>query len=214
MTTFAPSMLCPTTGATLLREGSRARTSPSPTATERGWEAKDRPSGSQCWGSLDEHDPLTSLSRTVLTSSIWGSKFVSLAWSRTVTPQGRLLFRLRGWARGTSGNGASSLPSGLVPTITAWEANRAAGRPSHHKAYSTTKNGTVRWRNKKGSTSFVGLAPTLRAMIAKPESKFRAKHDGHRSNIVGWIRDSESDPVYLNPSFAETFMGYPKDWTA
>lgn len=186
-----------------------ARTSAKPTTARSGWREPDRDSGFKCFELLSKSNPLSSLLKTCLLSCKWGSTFVSLAWNPQVTPHGRSVFQLRVLGHGTEGNESSS----LVPTITARESTRGAGRPNLE--YVTTKNGTVRLANKDAqTTSFVGLAPTL---VAQADSKGRPRNrwNGHgdRSNVTSWLRDSESDPVYLNPNFAEVFMGFPMGWT-
>jgi hypothetical protein len=100
----------------------------------------------------------------------------------------------------------------LVPTLTAWEAARSGS--AQRDSYFTTETGTVRHRNKAGSSSFVGLIPTLTAQSGNGTGRkpFAASQD-YRSNCTEAVRECENDPLYLNPNFAEIFMGYPSGWT-
>lgn len=191
-------------------EDFHARTSAKPIMALKGWREPDQDSGFKCFELLSRSNPLSSLLKTCLLSCEWGSTFVSLAWSPQVTPHGRLVFQLRVSGHGTEDNESSS----LVPTITAWESTRGAGRPN--LKYVTTKSGIVRLANKDATTtSFVGIAPTLLARDANGRNNTRDERygpNGHRANATSWFRTSESDPVYLNPNFAEIFMGFPAGW--
>ena len=213
MTTLQLSMELDTGGeSTCLAVDSHVRILVAPIRGRQGWMVPDRGSSLKCLGLLNKRDPLLSLLKTCVTSSIWGSTFVCLAWRPLVTRQRRLLFLLQVSARGTEETESLS----LVPTLTAWECNRCAGRPGQSSNYTTTDSGTVGWRNKQGSTSFVGLAPTLLAHDQNGRNQTRAERKGansHRGNATSFFRASESDPVFLNPSFAEIFMGFPEGWT-
>jgi len=75
-------------------------------------------SGQRCFGSLQESVPIECLVKTLLESSRWGSTLCYLTWNRSVTPAGRLLFRLRPSAPPTAGI-ASGFSQSMWPTPTA-----------------------------------------------------------------------------------------------
>jgi len=101
----------------------------------------------------------------------------------------------------------------LMPTLTAWESARS--RSSQTQTYYRTETGTVRHRNKAGTSSFIGLIPTISASEGKgaARKRFAGSEEYRSSKTAEGLRECESDHLYLNPNFAEVFMGYPEGWT-
>ncbi len=199
-------------------------------------------SGLQCLKLSPQYGPVGSVLKTLLGSMVWSSTVCSLIWRRRATPSGFVWFQLVPLTHGTDETGFGLLPTMtvfdmaktkptasslhkqgsmhsmtlmdvmLLPTRSAWEAGR--GRAAKDTYY-TTETGTVRHRNKAGSSSFVGLIPTITANENKGSgrARFAGSPEYRGAKASEALRASESDPIYLNPNFAEVFMGYPQDWT-
>jgi hypothetical protein len=116
------------------------------------------------------------LAKMLLASSAWHSTRCYLTWKHRTTPQKRLLFQLAVKTPGTD-----EIGSGLWLTPTASD-----GKMSKKKTENlyVTENGTIRLRNKAGSSSNAGLAnqvlffPTPRASSAMNENMESIRNRG------------------------------------
>lgn len=200
-------------------------------------------SGLQCFMLYPIAGPLGLLARTLMGSLTWSSTVRLLAWKVSATQSGRLRYQLAPLMRGTSGTAFGLLPTMtvldvaktrpwassqhregsmhsmtlmdvmLLPTLTAWESARSGSAQT--QTYYRTESGTVRHRNKAGNSSFIGLIPTISASEGKGAARkpFAGSPEYRSSKTSEGLRECESDHLYLNPSFAEVFMGYPSGWT-
>ena len=110
--------------------------------------------------------------------------------------------------------------SALLPTPTASDASQGAVIGKNDQFY-MTKTGMPRKVNASGIDGSVGLArlvrllPTLTASEYIPTAKNRYMGSQHfrGSKTSEGLRTTSSDPIYLNPSFAEAMMGFHQGWT-
>ena len=107
-------------------------------------------SGKKCLELLQRLNRPMLLAKMLLASSAWHSTRCYLTWKHRTTPQKRLLFQLAVKTPGTD-----EIGSGLWLTPTASD-----GKMSKKKTENlyVTENGTIRLRNKAGSSSNAGLA--------------------------------------------------------
>ncbi len=157
---------------------------------------------------------LRTLLGSLLLTEDWSSTRCFLSWKPwgTKSPR-RALFLLAPWMPRTR-----DCESGLLPTLTAFDATAGniAGTEypgSSHAEKLTqrlhrTQNGTIRRKNHNGSTSNLGLLPTLIARDWKDQSELK----------LLW-RSMGTEPLprnlgpSLTPNFCEAYMGYPIGWT-
>ena len=183
---------------TLCAEDSRARTYPV-RVSSRGSTGSVRASGTKCLELLHRRDPLGLLLKTLLTSSLWGSTLVSLAWKPRATPQGRLLFQLQQSVLSTEGSDVFLL-----------------GTPTTNDAKNSL---TESQRNRR--TLSAHLLPTPAASQAhKPlRNMAPSEADGtHGLMLVGAFGDGLEQETgergWLNPCFVEMMQGFPPGWTS
>src|SRR5574343_767980 len=161
-------------------------------------------SGKKCleWSMMLNRPSL--LAKMLLVSSGWHSTRCYLTWKYRVTPQKRLLYQLAVKMRGIKEIGCRLL---LTPTA-------SDGIMSKKKTENLfiTENGTVRLRNKAGSSSNAGLANQV-LFLPTPTTQ-DAKNNGSQSQ-----QERNSLPLNaiaggkLNPQWVEWWMGYPIGWT-
>ena len=172
-------------------------------------------SGQKCFESYSKHSPLGSLVKTLLTSLIWHSPARRLTWKVKATPCSHLLFQLA-----PSAHPIDVTESGLLPTPMASDALQGAIIGKNDKFF-ITKTGMPRKINGQGTSGSVGLARLARLLPTMGANEFRgagkkryvgSKHF-HGAKMSEGLRTTSTDPIYLNPSFAEIVMGFPPRWT-
>jgi hypothetical protein len=172
-------------------------------------------SGRKCFESFSKRSPLGLLVKTLLTSSIWHSPARRLTWSMKATPCSHLLFQLVPSAHPTD-----ETECGLLPTPMASDATQGAIIGKNDQYY-ITKTGMPRKINGQGTAGSVGLARLARLLPTMGANEFKG---ANRNRYVGskhfrgakmseGLRTTSTDPIYLNPSFAEIVMGFPPGWT-
>jgi hypothetical protein len=108
----------------------------------------------------------------------------------------------------------------LLPTVVASDANQGAIIGKNDQFYMTS-TGMPRKVNGKGTDGSVGLArlarllPTMTASEHKGSGKDRyvGSKNFRGAKMSEGLRTTSTDPIYLNPSFAEVIMGFPLGWT-
>jgi hypothetical protein len=126
-----------------------------------------------------------------------------------------LYYLLSPWVPSTSAKEYS-----LLPTMTASDATIGAiiGKEDE---YRLNQSGTLRKHNSTGASGSIGLTRTLKLMPTLTASEWkgvtRSRFLGspayRTDNLASAFRRSESDLAYLDPDFAEAFMGFPTGWT-
>lgn len=172
-------------------------------------------SGRRCFESFSKRSPLGLLVKTLLISPIWHSPVRKLTWSMKATPCSHLLFQLV-----PSEHPTDVTEFGLLPTPMASDASQGAIIGKNDQYY-ITKTGMPRKINGQGTSGSVGLArlarllPTMGANEFKGASRNRYVGSKHfrGAKMSEGLRTTSTDPIYLNPSFAEIVMGFPRGWT-
>ena len=167
-------------------------------------------SGKKCLELYRRFNQPMLLAKMLLESSVWHSTRCFLTWKHRTTPQKRLLSQLAVKMRGTK-----EIECGLWLTPTASD-----GLMSKKKLDNLyiTENGTVRLRNKQGTSSNAGLAnqvlffPTPMASDGKTAYQ-GTNRQGKQVNLETHIRNTMQTSGKLNPEWVEWFMGYPIGWT-
>ena len=83
----------------------------------------------------------------------------------------------------------------------------------------TVTRDSVNMRTKKyaqgGTPLPLALLPTISATEYKgaPKNRYKASKDFHGAKMSEGLMTCKEDPIYLNPSFAEVVMGFPRGWT-
>jgi hypothetical protein len=185
-------------------------------------------SGRKCIESYLRFSQVTSLVKMLLGSSIWNSTLVFLTWKQSVTPAGRLLFRLVPSMPSTEG-----IESGFLPTPTA-TANQACPSMQKHAA-----NRRLMWATPAASNG--GAINPERAEDGwEWTGQYWKKPDGrkHQTNLLDqarmmptpiahWSKETGApseknlnSPTLasefggrLNPEWVEWLMGFPVGWT-
>lgn len=188
-------------------------------------------SGLICCELYKRSDPVGSLVRMLLASSVWRSTRCYLTWKVSATPAKRLLFRLVPSTPHTDGIG-----SPLWPTVCATEARqglqiRRDGKKGTQVSLSTavrlwptptasdcgrtainpvlTANGTVRHLGKNGKQSFARL-DAVAAMFPTPTAHCEqspCKHGEGSPDLATLVGGQ------LNQTWVEWLMGFPVGWT-
>lgn len=155
-----------------------------------------------------------------ISAEVWNSSLCSLKWKASVTPFGRLLFRLVPRTHVTSEN-----DSGLWPTPRASDGEKGGPNQSMHgkpglcqqaTLYPTPVVSTGHYNtNHNGSRrlSLHGMAQQgmLPTPLARDARSFKGAQRGQNSE--------GGDPLTvrvggsLNPDWVEWLMGYPRGWT-
>lgn len=173
-------------------------------------------------------DPPDSWVRTLLGTSIWGSMTCYLTWRKSVTPRGRLLFRLVPSTPRTAGigsglwptpdtpSGGRAMPEGTTPTgrtpdgrkVTVglenaarmWPTPRAEFDSGRHRGEPDTLHSAVK-------AEPMGLRRTPQARDWKgPQG---GAYKGESMDLPGEV---ESKGLKLNSAWVSRMMGYPDDW--
>lgn len=227
-------------------------------------------SGQRCSELYRRSDPVGSLVRMLLESSVWRSTRCYLTWKTSATPARRLLFRLVPSMPRTEEIGAPFWPTpttqetehpdmvlkngrreakngnthsvGLADAVRMWPTPSATdcGRTKINPV--TTKNGTIRHRNKTGGQSYARLDavaamfPTPTARDCKGANSVEHLATGnHVDQLCNMVRlypaptahcaqtpcvHGEGAPDLatrvggqLNPTWVEWLMGFPIGWT-
>ena len=177
-------------------------------------------SGRKCCELLRTSDPLGSLVRTLLESSVWRSTRCLLTWKPQGTKQGRLLFRL---APSTPRTGETDAQ--LFPTVRAMESGcyQYSQGKHDHPVLIVKLWPTPAARDYKGANSTEHLMRTG-----------RKNHTSQLSNMVKLfptpLGNAGAGPSHppgrqgapdlqseiggqLNPDWVEWLMGFPVGWT-
>lgn len=182
---------------TLFPEVSPANLSPAPGSDEA--QRMTAISGRKCSELYASCDPVGSLVRMLLASSIWRSTRYLLTWKAKVTPRGRLYYQLAASMRRT---GDTALQS--------WPTPRAS-----------SGSGPSMAPHRQGGADLqtaVAIYPTPRASDSKGSGAAGSKsaeHDRKRGNLKGvvmYLQDAETG-AQLNPDWVEWLMGFPPGWT-
>jgi len=149
---------------------------------------------------LDLYAQNSSCWKTLLVSCLstteWNSTVCFLNWKHSVTPQGRLLFRLV-----PSMPDTDEIGSGLWPTPTVQDAAKATRR--------------FREDHQNNLTAIASLIPTPSASNAKGAVKNRIPGtDNYRTNLDEWAENAPGASGRLNPAWVEWLLGFPTGWSA
>ena len=122
--------------------------------------------------------------------------------------------------------GRGSLKGVLLPTLTNSYGTRYMGNNPTMKGAllpTLTINGNY---NYKGASKTSGdgiitvlkkhaLLPTISATEYKgsPKNRYKGSMDFRGARMSEGLRTCKKDPIYLNPSFAEVVMGFPRGWS-
>ena len=165
-------------------------------------------SGLRCSELYKRQSPLGLLVRTLLGSSIWGSKIVFLTWKPKGTKSRRLLFQLVPSTPPTEGTGCGLWPTPRAQTI-------------ENKMERLTPQGRL---SEDGSQRFgLNLLDAVR-MWPTPRTKGMCGGTGNFEQMkkiedAGIITETERKQMtagnggQLNPAWVELLMGYPLGWT-
>ena len=83
----------------------------------------------------------------------------------------------------------------------------------------TVTRDSVNMRTKRYAQGGTPLPLALLPTIGKNEykdtaqSRYKGSKDFHGAKMSEGLRTCKKDPIYLNPSFAEVVMGFPRGWT-
>jgi len=122
-------------------------------------------SGRKCYESFGRFSRVTSLAKMLLVSSRWNSTVAYLTWKQSVTPAGRLLFRL-----------VPSMPStdeteyGFLPTATATANQAAPSMQKHAGCRRLTGGGRIHANANSASEQGRGLSSGVHAQDADSDS--------------------------------------------
>ena len=166
-------------------------------------------------------DPPDSWVRTLLGTSIWGSMTCYLTWKKSVTPAGRLLFRLVPQAPRTVG-----IASGFWPTPDTPSGGRTMPRgttstgktPDGRKVTVGLENAARMWPTPRvvsaargpNATGGPNLGEAVR-MYGTPRAIY-GEHAGmtDESHLTG--QAGATGNLKLNSAWVSRMMGYPDDW--
>lgn len=160
-------------------------------------------------------DPPDSWVRTLLAISTWGSMTCYLTWKKSVTSQGRLLFRLVPSAPHTAG-----IASGFSPL---WPTSNVAGggntcELTPHKGHYLRPSGE---KAHLGLDQAARMWPTPRASPNENRSMKRAPsvaEGKHGEVLAEEACEAERDQgtyipgMKLNSAWVSRMMGYPDSW--
>src|SRR3990167_421961 len=110
----------------------------------------------------------------------------------------------------------------LIPTITRADGTRGN---THYMGENPTIRGallpTLR-ANKIGGNQLLNMADTMRVSLptiganefrGSGRKRYKGSRDFHCAKMSEGLRTSSTDPVFLNPCFAEKIMNFPLHWT-
>ena len=161
-------------------------------------------SGRKCVELLSKRNPLTSLLKMLLVSSIWHSTRSVLTWKPKTTPRGRLYLELQVSMPRTEGN-----ESGVSPNVWATP-NASDSYNPNMKDDHDLKKGYLRGQ--------VQMWPTPSTRDHKGGYQGGRIRNGRVSMdtldvAVQATSNQEKTQASLNPTWVEGLMGYPKGWT-
>jgi hypothetical protein len=151
-------------------------------------------------------DPPDSWARTLLAISTWGSTTCYLTWKKSVTPAGRLLFRLVPSTPRTAGIGSGLWPTPDVP-------NGGRGIPKDAVRQGNTIYTADGRKVQEGLANAVKLRPTPQAHDVTTRGNTMADHHHYPhdlANAVIWEQPPAG--MKLNSAWVSRLMGYPDDW--
>lgn len=170
--------------------------------------------------------------------SVWTP--YSMTWKLRITPAGRSLYQLARLAHRTKEIGSGLLPTPQASDATT---GAIIGKDDQFYMTKTGMPRKINRNGKDGSVGLARLmillptlraskiegyassnySPTLHQMLLptcsanehKGSSKKRYLGSPHfrGAKTSEALRNCETDKIYLNPSFAEAMMGFPKGWT-
>lgn len=154
-------------------------------------------SGQRCAASLPKSDPLGYSLRMLLESSIWGSMTCYLTWRKSVTPRGRLLFRLVPSTPRTAGIG-----SGLWPTPDTPSGGRTM--PEGTTPTGKTPDG---WKVTVGLENAARMWPTI-TLNGNYNRVGASQTSGEGLATAVGVQPG----LKLNSAWVSRMMGYPDGW--
>lgn len=172
-------------------------------------------SGRKCLELYQNSDPLGSLVRMLLESSIWRSTRCLLTWKAKVTPRGRWYYQL---AASTPRTEDTASQLWATPNTMDYLPQRSP--EALRRQAETSRKGRKRPANLREQVcaETVRLWPTPRASDSKGSGAAGSKsaeHDRKRGNLKGvvmYLQDAETG-AQLNPDWVEWLMGFPPGWT-
>jgi len=180
------------------------RANPTATAGKRKAVWTNALYGLKCTDYSTSPCPVGLLSRMLLASSRWNCYTSSLTWKLWVTPCNHSLFRLVQSGHGTNGN-----EPGLLPTVSAYDAQQRHNRKDTGNMENVPTNALL------GRT--IGkLLPTVDANCGERGGQNPERIDAYRNftiNDAVRATPGQKDGLRLSPAFAEWMMGYPEGWT-
>lgn len=173
-------------------------------------------SGLRCLESFGRFSRVTSLARMLLGSSTWNSTIAYLTWKQSVTPAGRLLFRLVPSMPSTEGT-----EFGSSPRIWSTPAASQGGAVNPEREAEGWEWSGQYWRKpdgRKHQTSLVDqvkMYPTPQAHLSK-EGGYPAEYRRNTLSLTAEAQIADGLPPAsgsLNPEWVEWLMGFPEGWT-
>lgn len=172
-------------------------------------------SGRKCLELYQNSDPLGSLVRTLLGSSIWRSTRCLLTWKAKVTPRGRWYYQL---AASTPRTEDTALQLWATPNTMDYLPQRSP--EALRRQAETSRKGRKRPANLREQVraETVRLWPTPRAADSTgtgAAGSKSAEHDLERQNLKGVVMytPGAAPGEQLNPDWVEWLMGYPIGWS-
>ena len=147
---------------------------------------------------LPNSGPPSSWVRTLLGTSRWGSMLCYLTWKKSVTPHGRLLFRLVPSAPHTAGIGSGFW--GTPTTRDYKDTGDMTNVPENGLLGRQVLNDARMWPTPRASEN------ELRSNGRTP-SQEAGKHGLYLSSEAG-----QTSSMKLNSAWVSRMMGYPDDW--
>lgn len=143
----------------------------------------------------------------LLLTTAWHSRIVALHWKMKVTKCNRLLFQLAPSMPRTGETGYGLL---LTPSVMEMSTGGTGEK-------FVTSTGTIRRKNKNGTTSNLGLSHQI-AMLPTPT---RQCYKSEKCSDEAFNRKTrplsetfgKKTGLKLQPAFVEWMMGYPEGWT-
>ena len=189
-------------------------------------------SGRKCAELLRKSDPLGSLVKTCLVSSIWHSTRCYLTWRISATPRRRLLFRLVASMPRTEETGSVLWPTPLASSWGSTGSRKTLAKMAEKGLITEDERRQLSAGNCKANPQlmewlmgyeqqFTKLIPTPRASDYKGSATNRFYTHTHTHRRGAYRHQLcellEATPLGIigrsNPEFLEWMMGYPIGWT-
>lgn len=172
-------------------------------------------SGRKCFDLYSKSSPLGSLVKMLLTSSIWHSHVRRLTWKVKATPCNQLLFQLVPSEHRTDETECGLLPTPMASDVIGGNNAATVSYENNRFVRTSRKTGTKFGAKLPQAMNCAALLPTVTANEHKGTSRNRYVGSKHfrGSKMSEGLRTTSTDPIYLDPSFAEIVMGFPAGWT-